>query len=680
MNQMKEKIFLYIFLMLICCISTDSFSQNDHLDSLKSQLNNYSGENKVSVLLSIANEMSDLDLNASLKYTYEALNISKSLKNRKLIFQCYKNLGTYLLLTGNTDESLNFLLKALNMMDFRKDNISFRQMYNDLGTIYSRKGLLDSALFYHQAAYHLSLENQDSTGQISSLRFIGNTYYKKGEFDNALSYFRNGLSLAEFYKKALSEKSHLLNNLGILYSDWGEYDLSLSYYQEALDILDSLENYSDMGRIYNNMGNIYWYKDSYDSALIYYNKSLEKREKIGDNNGKAFVLNNLGMIYGSMGNFDKSLDYFNHSLNLFEKINNHGGVIMATYNMASVYMEIEDWENAKKYLYQGLIAAQEQGYKDYITASLDALSSVYENSSDWENAYQTLEKFKLINDSIKAQQNMDIIKELEIKYENEKHNADLSILKNQIELEKSKTNQNLIILIGVIIIIILIALSTYLLISRMKIRNTNQYNKLTPTLLRYQLNPEFINSSLSGIKELISKNRLTESGLFLSGFAKLMRVFIETSASNAIVLEKELDTIHQFINLHQLRYEHEINFELHINQDIETEMIAIPPLIIFPVFVHLIDFHLNSGKIEIRLEIEFIKTKLQFNTFLSYYSEKKKNKSDTDDLKKNIAAIKNRIKSINKSYKENIDFEYSTKHSENKSELNLKILFPVNPT
>lgn len=679
MNRFKEKILLLLVLIIVISIPVNGHASNHQIDSLKIKLNQSSGEEKVTVLLSIAKETADSDLNASVKYTYEALAIAESLKNKQLISLSNKELGSFLLMKGNNNESLGFLLTALKLMDSENEPSDFINIYNNIGTIYSRKGELDSALFYNQAAYNLALKNKDSIGQISSLRFIGNTYYKKGEFDKALSHFRKGLSLAEYYKKAIDEKSHLLNNLGILYSDWGEYDKSLNYYQEALNIMDSLNYHSEMGRIFNNMGNIYWYKESYDSALIFYNKSLEKREKIGDENGKAYVLNNLGMIYGSMGDFDKSLDYFNQSLNLFEKISSRSGVVMATYNTASVYMEIKDWGNAKKYLNQGLIIAKEQGYKDYITANLEELTKVYENTDDWENAYQTLEKFKLITDSIKTQQNMDIIKELEIKYENEKYKADLSILKNQIEAEKTKKNQNLIILSGVIIIIILIILSTYLLISRMKIRTTNQYNKLTPALLRYQLNPEFINSSLSGIKELISKNRVKESGLFLSGFAKLMRIFIETSSHNAIVLDKELDTIQQFINLHKLRYEHDINFTLDIDPNIETEMIAIPPFIIFPVFVHLIDYHLNTGKIDIYLTMKLEKSKLLLETTIDYFSLKNELKSDTIDFKKNIKSIKDRIKSINKTYKEDIDFEHSLIQNKGEAKLNLKLFFPIKP-
>jgi len=340
---------------------------------------------------------------------------------------------------------------------------------------------------------------------------------------------------------------------------------------------------------------------------------------------------------------------------------------------------LKDYENARKHLNQGLVIAQNQGYKDYITANLNALKDLYQQTNDWENAYYTLEKYKKVNDSIRNQQNMDVLKELEIKYEHEKYKADFSILTNQNEAAKAKRNQYNIIISGIIVIIILIVLSTYFLISRMRISTSNEFNKLTPALLRYQMNPEFINSSLSGIKELISKNRAKESGLFLSGFAKLMRTFIETSSLSAIILEKEIDTVQQFIHLHQLRYEQEIDFKLNIEKHIEPDMLAIPPLLIFPILVHIIDYHLNSGKINVILNIKLNGSQLGFYYLMEFQTKKSKRKTDQNDLKKSLASIKDRIKSINKSYKDEIEFKYKSTNTNDNAMLELQVFFPVKP-
>lgn len=676
---LKRALYLLILILVAKTITSPiTYGQNHIIDSLKQELPKTNKKEHIDILIHIAKLMSDYDLNTALKYAHEAFEIAISVNDQSRISKCHLELGGIYHSKGDVNEAKKHLLTALKLTNPDENKNDFARIHGKLGGLYLRKGLLDSALFYYQKSYDLSLISLDSANQINGLRNIGNTYYNKGDFDKALSYYSEALSLSEYYNFLL-EKAGILNNIGVLYADWEEYDLSLKYYKQSLKIEKDIGYQSDIAIIYNNIGNNYWYKETYDSALIFYNKSLLIRREMGDKNGEAYVLNNLGMLYGSQGYFDKSLEYFKSSMNLFDAINRRMGFVMATYNTAIVFIEKEDWDNAEKYSNQGLIIAQEQGFKDYITAYMDALSQIYEETKEWENAYFMLEKFKAINDSIRYQQNMDIIKELEIKYQNEKHKADLSILQNQIELEKSKKNRNLIILSGVIIIIILIILSTYLLISRMKIKTTNQFDKLTPTLLRYQLNPEFINSSLVGIKELISKNRVKESGLFLSGFAKLMRIFIETSTNNAIILEKELDTIKQFIQLHQLRYDHDINFDLVIDEEIETEMTAIPPLIIFPVFVHLIDNHLNSGKIEIAMDIEVIKSKLQFNVVFNYSNSENDKKTDQSGLKKSLSSIKDRIKSINKSYKEDISFKYTTVYKKGKSQLNIVLVFPVKP-
>lgn len=666
---------LFILVFYLGVIQNDIKSQNKDIDSLRIELEKSIEPQSVPILLSIAEKMSEYDLKASLKYTFEALDQARINNDENQLFNCYKALGSYCSMVGELDESLHYLILALQLNKGKDLN----QLYNNLGVVYGKKGELDSALFYHQAELNWSLENKDSLDRISCLRLIGNIYYKKGDFDKALIYFREGLSLTKYLKEAIVEKSYLLNNLGIMYSDWGEYDRALHYYRDALSIADSLKIEIEIGRIYNNIGNIYWYKESYDSALFFYQKSLDKREQLGDQSGKAYVLNNLGNMYGSMGSYMRSLDYFKQSLYLFEKLNNRNGVVMVNYNTAYVYLELKDFENAQKYLNQGLAIAQNHGYKEYITANLDALKDLYQQTNDWENAYYTLEEYKAINDSIRNQQNMDVLKELEIKYEHEKYKADISILSNQNEAAKAKRNQYIIIISGIFIIIILIALSTYLLISRMKISTSNEFNKLTPALLRYQMNPEFINSSLTGIKELISKNRAKESGLFLSGFAKLMRTFIETSSKNAITLEKEINTLKQFVHLHQLRYEHELDFKLNIENDIETDMLAIPPLLTFPLLVHVIDYHLKTGKIKIQLNIKQNGSQLGFYYLVEFHTRKRNLKTDQNDFIKSMASIKDRIKSINKSYKDEIELTYNSSNINDKSILDLQVLFPVKP-
>lgn len=681
---LQMKIFLkYLLVALVFLLPfLSSYGQQLNIDSLKQKMLNEHGESRIITVLTIAKELADKDLQLSIKYGNEALNLAQTEENPELIAHCQQDISNFYYELGKYEKAHELLNNALDYYQ-KKNNINkLTEVFVSIGFNYSREGKLDSASYYYEKSLSNSKYTSDTLYQIISLRSIGNIYYKQGQFDDALRTFIEGLTLAELNQDYCNEQAKLFNNLGILFSDWGKYSQSLSYYKRALRIMDSLKNQTEVGRIYNNMGTIYWYEGKSDSALIFYNSSLTSREKSGDINGKAFVLNNLGMYYGSEEDYDKSLEYFNKSLQLFESLTNRTGVVMTLFNIGSVYQELKDYKLAKKYFSQSLNIAEAQGFSDYVLANHEALKDIYTATEDWEKAYFALKKYNVINDSIRKAQNIELLSEMEVKFEKEKKQASLNILKNQLEANRIKKNQTHIVIVGILIMLVLIIASTYLLIRQILQKAHVQHDKLTPALLRYQMNPQFINSSLSGIKELIGKNRLKESSMFLSGFAKLIRTFIETSTSQAIVLDKEIETIRSFLKLHQLRYDHQLTFELNIASQVETEMLAIPPFLFFPIFVHIIDYHLSEGKVNTVTNIDTSENYLLLNTKLTYILKSNKAKTDQIEIIKSAESIEHRIKLLNKTLKDKMIFSYQefTNKNDQEKTIQLFLKLPIKPT
>ncbi len=635
----------------------------------------------VETLLSIADSCSRINPEQGLKYANDALVLAESQSDKQAIAKCYMTLGMLHYDNANNEKSHFFSKKALEFYSrliFSKEKMT-TMLY--IGMVYNRQGILDSALLYYNSIHSQSREVQDTLWQIIGLRSLGNIYYKQGQFDQALTSFHQGLGMARRSRKWVPEQSKLLNNLGILYSDWKEFDKSLSHYKEALQIMDSLHNLHETSRLYNNIGNIYSNLGKYDSALIFYERSLDNRIKLGDISGQAFVYNNLGMLYGNQEKYEKSLEYFNKSLLLFEQITHRSGIVMALMNIGFVYDGLKDYDLAIKYHNQSLLVAQSQGFSDEVLENLDALKSIYAKTNQWEKAYQAFTEYIQMSDSIRKVQNMELIKELEVKYEYEKNKAELNLMTNLMKssrLEKNKTR----IMIGVVVLIlILLILSGILILRQIRIRNDLEYNKLEPALLRYQLNPQFIRSSLSGIKELVAKNRIKESGLFLSGFARLIRVFIDTSTSQGIVLDKEIDTLRNLLKLHQLRYDHKLIFDLDIESHVETDMLAVPPFLFFPAIVHIINEHINQGDLSVHLQIDTPDNYLIIQCSLMYYlSEVNSEKDDARTLEQ-INNIKSRIKLLNKTMKERIIFEDQLEHivPGEQNKLVLKVRIPIRP-
>ncbi|RLD41843.1 MAG: hypothetical protein DRI86_12725, partial [Bacteroidetes bacterium] len=433
------------------------------------------------------------------------------------------------------------------------------------------------------------------------------------------------------------------------------------YYKEALAIQDSLGNFNEQARLFNNIGTISWYQGKSDSALIFYIRSLNEREELGDINGKAYVLNNLGMYYGNLEDYEKSLEYFNKSLHAFEIMSNRHGIVMSLYNIGSVYQAEEKYQISLKYFNQSLQVAKEYGFYDYIVANHEAFKDVYAAMGKWEKAYQSLSTYKRIKDSIREIQNIELISEMEVKFEKERNHAEIQIIENQMQASKIIKTKTLILITGIIIILILVLISTYLLVRQNKIRTETKRSKLNPALLRYQLNPQFINSSLSGIKELIAKTRIKESSIFLSGLAKLIRVFVETSTVNAIVLDKELETLQSFLKLHQMRYDYDLKFELDIEPHVETEMLAIPPFLFFPIYVHIIDNHLSRGVIHTFINISTLNNYLIMETKFTYYVDYTTKDFDQDEMDKKIFMVTERVHLLNETLKDKMQFTSETK-------------------
>jgi len=669
------------FFIIILFASSSLHAQNSLIDSLKLNLSNLDGTQRISSLLQIAEEISTHDLSSSVKFANEALKLAEISNNQVLQADCRRDLGKYFFLLGRYKKANICFGKALIIYAKEEKESKFVDVYLNIGLLHSREGQLDSATIYYEYSLDWARRNNSVLEEVKALRSLGNVFYKKGQFDEALKYFSKALVLSDINGIGDSELANLYNNLGILFSDWSKYEKSLFYYKKALSIEKALGNLKEQARIYNNLGTIYWYQESLDSALYFYKKSLDGRSTLGDINGKAYVLNNLGMYFGSLNQFDKSLDYFKQSLESFESLKNRRGIVMCLYNIGQVYQEKKDYTIAKKYYKQSLELATRQGFSDYVLANHESLKDIYSELKEWEKAYESLNRYNHLNDSIRKEQNIELLSEMEVRFEKEKKIAELQILEDEMQASKIDKNRTLILIFGIVISLVLIVISTFLLVRQIRNRSDIKYNKLNPALLRYQLNPQFIDSSLTGIKELISKTRVKESSLFLAGLAKLIRVFVETSSSNVIVLEKEIETLQSFLKLHQLRYDYELNFELDIASHIETEMLVVPPFLFFPIYVHVIDNHLSRGTIFTSTEVDTAENYLMIETEFQYYIDAETKEVDEIDINNNVEKIEDRVALLNKTLKDNMYFGFKStvEERENRKTIFLKLKLPIKP-
>ncbi len=114
------------------------------------------------------------------------------------------------------------------------------------------------------------------------------------------------------------------------------------------------------------------------------------------------------------------------------------------------------------------------------------------------------------------------------------------------------------------------------------IREKNKLLILEQKLLRSQMNPHFIFNSLTSIQSFIFENNPMEAGSYLSRFSNLIRSILYNSREEYILLEKEIQTLENYLEIQQLRYNNEFDYEIIIDPKIDVEMLAVPPMLAQP--------------------------------------------------------------------------------------------------
>lgn len=101
--------------------------------------------------------------------------------------------------------------------------------------------------------------------------------------------------------------------------------------------------------------------------------------------------------------------------------------------------------------------------------------------------------------------------------------------------------------------------------------------------LNAMMNPHFIFNALNSIQQYLNENNALEANKFLSKFATLIRMNMESVMKRSILLEDELERLKLYLRFEKLRLSNKLNYTLHISKEVDIENIFIPPLVLQPL-------------------------------------------------------------------------------------------------
>jgi sensor histidine kinase YesM len=151
---------------------------------------------------------------------------------------------------------------------------------------------------------------------------------------------------------------------------------------------------------------------------------------------------------------------------------------------------------------------------------------------------------------------------------------------------------------------------TLIVIRRVKNRELQKRNlvlriaDLEARALQGQMNPHFIFNAVNSVQDFILNSRTEEAHLFLSSFAKLIRMVLEHSRKKNVSLEEEISLIRLYVSIEEQRLRESVSLEVDMPDSIDAENILLPSMLLQPLVENAIWHGLNkqTGKKTITLK------------------------------------------------------------------------------
>lgn len=595
------KIHSYIILLFLYFVSL-SVNTPTRLDSLKSKLaNENSLNNRVVLLNKIAEEYQDSDPKLMLYYAKKALVNARNTDNILQIGYAYLNVGNANIILGDYNNALEHFHSAKNLLE---TNLTFKRTVDYKNALAKAYGS------------------------------IGVVFSEKSNYSKALEYYRKSIHVYRETNK-LENVGVLLNNIGIVYLSQAKEDKALANFQQCLKIQQKLKNPS-IGITLTNIGNIFNHKNNFRKALIYYSKARHIFQKYPNPRGLGELYNNLGLLASKQNNFAEANFHLLKAKKEFENIDDKFGISDTYTYLGEIEFKNKNWEKSIQYYTKSLELSRELGILDQIKNVEYKIFQIFEIQKNDSKALEHYKRYSCIKDSILSEANIRNTVQAEMNFEFDKKEMFYKKEQEKKEIiynEKIKNNRQIFTFI-VLAVLLLFSFLIILYYRNQKYRTTS----LKLDLLEYeqkalhlQMNPHFVFNCLGSISSFIMQNDVDQAIKYLSKFSKLMRLTLEFSKVPLIPLDKEIESLENYLALEQLRFNQGFKYKITKSSDIEDD-VALPSLLLQPfvenAIIHGVVPKKNQGQIDIEftLDDDYLICTIKDNGIGVFQSQKEKEK------------------------------------------------------
>ncbi len=433
------------------------------------------------------------------------------------------------------------------------------------------------------------------------------------EQNNYAKALQNHLKAVKLYEETNQELkvAQVSNNIGVVYQSQNQDFKALEYFLKGFKIQEK-NKLSSSGITATNIGKIYFKQENYLEALKYFQLAQDRFEQYPDARGYGELFTHFGRYYQSQNQFAQAILSFEKALFEFDKIDDKFGSTDTYYYFGQFYLAQGNYPKALQHTQQSLAYAKELGLLESIQNAELALSMIYEKLGQTDESFKHFKLYAVAKDSLQNQENIRQMVQTELNFEFHKKESDLQKEqeKKEIIYQEQIKRHRLEIIFSILFVILAFGI-VFLIYNRLQLkRNLTLQKELAEyeqKALHLQMNPHFVFNCLGSISSFIVQNGTDSAIKYLAKFSKLMRLTLEYSKESLIPIDKEIESLQNYLELEQLRFNQVFDFKITKSVEIEDDL-ALPPLLLQPfvenAIIHGLIPKQEKGMITIDFKLE----------------------------------------------------------------------------
>lgn len=374
--------------MVIFLLALSSEAQNlSKIDSLKSQLENSSGEEKFELLNDLGFEYRLSSPDSTIYYCKQAYELGKQLHVKKNLSKPLSFIGLASAYKGDYKTSFEYHQVAIRIAEEQKDSIQLGYCYNNFGRLFFEQGDLTRAYNNFIKCQEIFENTSEDIGKAYVARSLSNLYKSQGDYPKALA-----MSLRAYRLRAkIGEPRALISAL------------------------------SELGLVYGEL-------KQKDSANMCFKMADSMAYKIKDNISLAELKMGWAEFLSNNGDIHEADTLAHNAYWMVINAKNYRLQPRVTLLMGQIHYKLQQYDQSMEYLKKLLTLTSEANLDLQRDAHL-YLSRIYERNGADDKATHHINRYLILKEALQSVELARQIEKLQFRLEIEKKESENEILK-----------------------------------------------------------------------------------------------------------------------------------------------------------------------------------------------------------------------------------------------------------